>query len=125
MENNYGKFGIFAGLATFVLMIVGVRNVLGNTIEILNFVAFAVFGLIIGITCAVLLFYKLRIAFPIFLVALIIAFFDMFRSFIQNVNGQGDLLGILSLFIITSFGLGLALIIQFTVRLMSKSKEAK
>lgn len=123
MENNYGKFGIFAGLATFVLMIVGVRNVLGNTIEILNFVAFAVFGLIIGITCSVLLFYKLRIAFPIFLVALIIAFFDMFRSFIQNVNGQGDLLGILSLFIITSFGLGLALIIQFTVRLMSKSKE--
>ena len=124
MENNYGKFGIFAGLATFVLMIVGVRNVLGNTIEILNFVAFAVFGLIIGITCAVLLFYKLRIAFPIFLVALIIAFFDMFRSFILNVNGQGDLLGILSLFIITSFGLGLALIIQFSVRFMSKNKEA-
>lgn len=122
MENHYGKVGVFAGLSTFVLMVVGVRNVLGQTIEIMNFVAFAIFGVIIGIACASLLFYKLRIAFPIFLVALIIAFFEMFRSYITDINEQGDLLGILSLFIITSFGLVLALIVQFATKLISKLK---
>lgn len=124
MENNYGKVGIVAGLSTFVLLIVGVRHVLGHEIEILNFIAFTVFGLIIGISCSALLFYKLRIAFTIFGVALIIAFFDMFRSYILDVNGQGDIIGTLSLFIITSFGLALALIVQFTVRLLTKNREA-
>ena len=122
MENNFGKVGLFAGLSSFVLLVVGLRNVLGIDIEILTFVAFAIFSLIIGISCAAMLFYKLRIAFPIFCVALIIAFFDMFRSYIQDVGGQGDLLGILSLLIITSFGLGISLIVQFIVTLIKKSK---
>lgn len=122
MDNHYGKVGVISGLSTFVLLVVGLRNVLGVDIEILTFVAFAVFGLIIGISCASMLFYKLRIAFPIFCVALIIAFFDMFRSYILDINGQGDLLGILSLFIITSFGLGISLIVQFIVTLIKKVK---
>ena len=122
MENHFGKVGVIAGLSTFVLLVVGLRNVLGVDIEILTFVAFAVFGLIVGISCASMLFYKLRIAFPIFCVALIIAFFDMFRNYIQDIGGQGDLLGILSLLIISSFGLGISLIVQFIVMLIMKNK---
>ena len=122
MENHFGKVGVIAGLSTFVLLVVGLRNVLGVDIEILTFVAFAVFGLIVGIACASMLFYKLRIAFPIFCVALIIAFFDMFRNYIQDIGGQGDLLGILSLLIISSFGLGISLIVQFIVMLIMKNK---
>lgn len=122
MENHFGKVGVIAGLSTFVLLVVGLRNVLGVDIEILTFVAFAVFGLIVGISCASMLFYKLRIAFPIFCVALIIAFFDMFRNYIQDIGGQGDLLGILSLLIISSFGLGISLIVQFIVTLIRKNK---
>lgn len=123
MENHYGKVGIITGLSTFVLLIIGLRNVLGQEIEILNFIAFSVFGLIIGIICATLLFYKLKIAFPIFIVVLIIAFFEMFRNYIQDVNGQGDLIGILSLFIISSFGLVIAVIVDFVLSLYKKYKE--
>lgn len=123
MENHYGKVGIITGLSTFVLLIIGLRNVLGQEVEILNFIAFSVFGLIIGIICATLLFYKFKIAFAIFIVVLIAAFFEMFRNYIQDVNGQGDLVGILSLFIITSFGLGLAVVIDFILRLYKKYKE--
>ncbi|QUW22854.1 hypothetical protein JSQ81_04545 [Sporosarcina sp. Marseille-Q4063] len=124
MENNFGKIGVVAGLSTFVLLIVGIRNVLGQPIEILNFVAFSVFGLIIGIIVASILFYKLKIAFYMFSSFLLIALLEMFRSFIVNANGQGDLIGILSLFIITSFGLGLSLIVQFIVILLNKKKNA-
>ena len=120
MENNYGKIGVVAGLVSFVLLVVGLRNVLGHEMEILNFVAFSVFSLIIGIAFTTLLFYKLKIAFYMFSVAFVIAFFELFRSYITDINGQGDLIGILSLFIITSFGLGLALIVQFAVRLLTK-----
>ena len=123
MENHYGKVGIITGLSTFVLLIIGLRNVLGQDIEILNFIAFSVFGLIIGIICATLLFYKLKIAFPIFIVVLIIAFFEMFRNYIQDINGQGDLVGILSLFIISSFGLVIAVIVDFVLSLYKKYKE--
>ena len=122
MKNNFGKIGLFAGFATFILLVVGLRNVLGHKIEILNFIAFSIFALIVGISCASLLFYKLRIAFPIFIVALILAFFEMFRSYIMDINGMGDSIGILSLFIITSFGLGIALIVQFGIFFIRKNK---
>jgi hypothetical protein len=124
LENNFGKIGVVAGLLTFVLLIVGIRNVLGQPIEILNFVAFSVFGLIIGIIIASILFYKLKIAFYMFSSFLLIAFLEMYRNFIMNANGQGDLIGVLSLFIITSFGLGLSLIVQFIVILLNKKKNA-
>lgn len=122
MENHYGKVGVIAGLTTFVLLVIGVRNFVGHTIEIMNFVAFSIFGLIIGVSFTALLFYRLRVAFPIFLVACIVAFFEMFRSYINDVNGQGAEIGILSLFIFTSLGLGLALIVQFIVMLIQKKK---
>jgi hypothetical protein len=124
LENNFGKIGLVAGLLTFVLLIVGIRNVLGQPIEIINFVAFSVFGLIIGIIIASILFYKLKIAFYMFSSFLLIAFLEMYRNFIMNANGQGDLIGVLSLFIITSFGLGLSLIVQFIVILLNKKKNA-
>ncbi|AOV07113.1 hypothetical protein [Sporosarcina ureilytica] len=123
MERYYGKFGVFSGIITFVLLVIGLRNVLGHDVEVLNFVTFVIFGLIIGISFSALLFYQLKIAFPIFGIAMIIAFFDMFRSFILDINGQGDVIGILSLFIISSFGLGLSLLIEFIVRLIRKNKN--
>jgi len=122
MENNYGKVGLLAGAISFMLLVIGVRNVLGETIEILNFIAFAVFSIIIGLSCTAMLFYKLRIAFPMFIIALLIAYFEMYRSFLLNVNDQGNAIGILSLFIFTSFGLAIALIVQFIVMYIRKNK---
>lgn len=124
MEQHYGKVGLVTGLSSIVLLIIGLRNVLGHEVEVLNFIAFVIFGLIIGISFSAILFYKLKIAFPIFGIAVIIAFFDMFRSFILDINGQGDALGILSLFIISSFGLGLSLIVEFIVRFIKKNRNA-
>lgn len=123
MEHHFGKVGIITGLTTFILLVVGLRNVLGQDVEVLNFIAFSVFSLIIAIVCAALLFYKLKLAFFIFIGALLIGFFEMFRNYIQNANDQGDLVGILSLFIVSSFGLILAVIINGVLRLYEKYKE--
>lgn len=124
MERHFGKVGAISGLLTFMLLITAVRNVLGYELEIKNIIAFAIFGLIIGAACAILLFYKLRIAFPIFLVALVFGFFDLFRNFLSDNEGFGELMGILSLFMFTSFGIGLALIVEGIVYLIRKNKQS-
>lgn len=123
LERHFGKFGLFSGIVSFVLLVIGLRNVLGHDVEIMNFIAFIIFGLIIGISFSSILFYQLKVAFPIFGIAVIIAFFDMFRSFILDIDGQGDTIGMLSLFIFSSFGLGLALLVEFIVRLIKKSQH--
>ena len=125
MGNKFGKIGLFTGLITFVLLIFGVRNILGQTLEVKNYIAFAIFGLIAGIAASVLLFYKLKFAFPIFMIALVLGFIELFRNFIFNNGGWGDVIGILSLFMITSFGLVLALIVQSIVYFVQKSKKSE
>lgn len=122
MLNKLWKIGFFTGLTSFVLLILGVRTILGQTLIFKNYLTFGVFGLIIGTFSFLLLFYQLKIAFRIFMVAVVIGFAEFFRSLLVNPNNMGDALGILSLFIISSFGLGLAFIVQFIVILMRKNK---
>jgi len=122
MESKLWKIGFFTGLTSFVLLILGVRTVLGQELEWKNYLAFGIFGLIVGIFSSLLLFYKLKIAFRIFIVAVVLGFAELFRSFIMNTGGFGDLAGILSLFIITSFGLGIAFMVQAVVMLVRNNK---
>ena len=63
------EIGFFTGLTSFVLLILGVRTVLGQELEWKNYLAFGIFGLIVGIFSSLLLFYNLKIAFRIFMVA--------------------------------------------------------
>jgi hypothetical protein len=122
MESKLWKIGFFTGLTSFVLLILGVRTVLGQELDWKNYLAFGIFGLIVGIFSSLLLFYKLKIAFRIFMVAVVLGFAELFRSFLMNKGGFGDLAGILSLFIITSFGLGIAFMVQAVVMLTRKNK---
>ena len=122
MDNKLWKIGFFTGLTSFVLLILGVRTILGQELEWKNYLAFGIFGLIVGIFSSLLLFYNLKIAFRIFMVAVVLGFAELFRSFLMNTGGFGDLAGILSLFIITSFGLGIAFMVQAIVMITRKSK---
>ncbi|KXH87096.1 hypothetical protein [Sporosarcina sp. HYO08] len=122
MSQRMGKIGLFTGLISFVLLIVSVRNVLDQTLVWKNYLAFGVFGLIVGTVAFLLLFYGLKIAFWIFMPALVLGFLELFRNFIFVDNGFGDLIGILSLFLFSTFGLVLALGVQFVVKLMRKNK---
>ncbi len=120
LDSRYWKVGFFTGLISFVLLILGVRTVLGHDLVVNNYLSFAVFGLIVGIVSSLLLFYQLHIAFKMFMVVLVLAFAEMFRSFIMMDNEFSEAIGILSLFIISSFGLAISVIVQFLVKLLKK-----
>lgn len=120
LDARYWKIGFFTALTSFVLLILGVRTVLGHELSVNNYLAFGVFGLIVGIISSLLLFYGLRTAFRLFMAALVIAFAEMFRSFIMMDDEFSEAIGILSLFIFSSFGLAIAVIVEFIVRFMRK-----
>lgn len=122
MEKNFGKIGGIVALSSFFLLIFSVRYILGNPLVFKNFIAFAVFSLIVGVFCAALLLYKLKIAFGIFIFSLFIGFFELFRAFLNETNGWSDLIGIVTLFMATSFGLALGLIVQLIVYFVRKNK---
>ena len=112
MDSKLWKLGFFTALTSFVLLILGTRTILGNQLEVKNYLTFAVFGLTVGMLATLLRFYKMKAGFWIFMASLAIGFAEMFRSFIMDKDGWGDAAGILSLFIITSFGFGITLIVQ-------------
>lgn len=122
MDSKLWKIGFFTGLTSFVLLILGIRTILGTDLTFKNYLAFGVFSLTVGIIAAVMLFYNMKIAYRVFMVALVLAFAEFFRSFLMNTDGFGDVIGVLSLYMITSFGFGVAIIVQFIVIAIRKLK---
>lgn len=119
------KYNKIAGIMIFLsmfLLILGVKYVLGQDLVIMNFVAFAAFSVAVGVIAAALLMYKLYKGFYIFTIGLAIGFIELFRSFLAGTEEFGDLVGILSLFIFTSFGLVIGLIVEGILYVMKKSK---
>lgn len=123
METKFWKIGFFTALTSFVLLILGVRTLLGHTLEVMNYITFAIFASTVGIMSSLLLFYRYTIAYRIFFVVLIVAFAFMFWNFTTGTEGYGEVTGILDLFIISSFGLAIAVIIQFIVIFIRKQKN--
>lgn len=119
---NYNKIaGIMIVLSMF-LLILGVRYVLGQDLVVMNFVAFAAFSVAVGVIAGATLMYKLYKAFYIFTLGLAIGFIELFRSFLVGKEQWGDLVGILSLFIFTSFGLVIGLIVEGILYVIKKNK---
>ncbi|WP_391209143.1 hypothetical protein [Psychrobacillus sp. L4] len=119
---NYGRIAGITIIISLFLLIFGVKYVLGQDLVIRNFIAFAIISVLVGTLAGALLFYKLKIAYYIFTTGLLIGFIELFRSFISGKEGWGDLVGILSLFIFTSFGLVIGLIIEGILFLVKKNK---
>jgi len=119
---NYGKIAGITIILSLFLLILGVKYVLGQDLVAQNFIAFAVISVLVGTITGALLFYKLKIAYYIFTAGLLIGFIELFRSFISGMDGWGDLVGILSLFIFTAFGLVIGLIIEGILYFIRKNK---
>ncbi|TQR20745.1 hypothetical protein [Psychrobacillus vulpis] len=122
MLKDYGKIGGGTIILSLFLLILGVKYVLGHDLVIRNFIAFAVISVLVGTISGALLFYKLKIAYILFTTGLVIGFIELFRSFIVGKDGWGDLVGILSLFIFTAFGLVIGLIVEGILFFIKKNK---
>jgi len=117
--------GLMVVIISFVLLLVGFEFVLSNQILIQNIISFIILSIIFGGLSSALYFFKLKVAFLSFLVGMAIGFIDMYRIFVNGMNGWGDLVGIMSLFTWSVIGLITGLVAQFISYLYNKVKARK
>lgn len=122
-KNQYWKIGLVTMIATFILLFIGVKVVLGNEVFIENIIAYTIFSVLVGIVAACLVFFKLKLAFVSFILGLIVGFFEMYRAFLKDMSGWGDLAGIISLLMWVVIGLVVGLVFQLAYYLSKKHKN--
>lgn len=123
LNRHIGKIGLFTGLSTLIFFIVGIRTISGNELDWKNYLTFSIFGLTVGLLVVLLLFYKFKIAFWFFMVGMVISFEEFFRSILMIEGELGQSIAILSLYMFSSFSLGIGLIVQLIVILIKKNKQ--
>lgn len=124
LESKYsGTIGFSVGLFTLIALTIGIRVVLGNEINIYNLATLAGFSAFTGIFGFILVNYKLKISFLLYVAGLMIGFIAMYLDFVNDSTGWGDLIGLLSLFAWTIIGLGSGLLLQLGYFLYKKYKK--
>ncbi len=124
LEKKYsGTIGFSIGLFTLIALTIGIRVVLGNEINIYNLATLAGFSAFTGISGFVLVNYRLKFSFLLYVTGLVIGFIVMYLDFVKDNTGWGDLIGLLSLFAWTIIGLGSGLLLQLGYYLYNKFKK--
>lgn len=122
-KKNYWIIGLIITILSFVLLYIGIRFVLGNELIFRNLTAFLGFSVVSGLIASMLIFFRFKVTFVLFGIGLIVGFFDMYRAFVSDLSGWGDLIGIMSLFMWSITGLVIGLLIQFGYYLYKKMKR--
>lgn len=115
--------GIIAAVINFILLYSGVRFVLKNALYPRNITVFLTLSLVIGMISALFYYFNLKAAAFIFLTGVIIGFIQLFDMFARNLDGWGDLAGLMTYFIWLIIGLVAGLIIQAIFILIRKWKR--
>lgn len=121
------KAALLAGLLTILFIVavfyVGVGIFLETPLDLTNYLAMAVLGLLLGGIVFIFLLFRLYYAFGIFAAGLAVASALMLITFYQGAAGWEDLVGLLSFLVILTIGLGAGLLVQLIVYLVKRSRK--
>lgn len=115
--------GVIIAVLAFINIFVSVRVILLNAVSVNNFIAYIVLSIVLGMIGGIFYYFRYKIAFYIFIICSVIGFIQMYRMFLEGLDGWGDLAGFLSLltWIIIGFILGIGL--QFILFLYKKMRK--
>lgn len=116
------KIGLGVAIISLIMLLVGVRTVLGNQLNLKNIIAFIGFSLLAGAIALMLIYFSYKLTFGFFMLGLVIGFFEMYRIFWNGMSGWGDLIGILSLFMWVIIGLGSGILAQLGYYIYKKKR---
>lgn len=116
--------GLIVAAISFVLMYTGIRFINNTELTTQNIVYYVLFSLVLGGISTIFHFYKLKYALRFFITGIAIGYFELFRSLMADLNGWGDLAGILSLFMLIIIGLIAGIIVQVAHFFYKKYKKA-
>ncbi|MDF2531598.1 MAG: hypothetical protein K0Q65_1179 [Clostridia bacterium] len=122
-KKRYWLAGLSVAAYSFLVLFAGTRIFLKMEIAGGNLVNYAVFALLTGVIAALFVYFRLTIAFLLYMTGLIVGFVLMYRAFIYDMTGWRDLVGIISLLFWTAVGLGSGLLMQLGYYLFKKYKK--
>lgn len=122
-RKNFWVIGLCVAVLSFILFAVGMNVYSTTGLNTGNYMAYMGFSLIVGAVTAVLVYFRLKIAFISFTSGLTLGFILMFNALLSNLSGWGDLAGVLNLMMFTILGLVVGLLIQFVYYLFKKFKK--
>ena len=112
-KNRTAMISFFvSALVPFLLVYFGLKFVSGNVLSMQNTFLLLGFCILLGVVSALLYSLKLKTAYYFYNAGILIGLFEMFRHFVQNLNGWEDLTGLASLYIWILIGLCGGLILQ-------------
>lgn len=124
MKNHKSTFiGLIVAAISFILMYTGIRYINNAELSTQNIAAYALFSLVLGIISAIFHYYRLKYALIFFVSGIAIGYFEMFRRLMGDLNGWGDLTGLMSLFMFIFTGLIAGIIVQTVYYLYKKFKK--
>ena len=122
-KNNFRVVGLTVTIISFLMLLIGVKVILGNELIARNILAFMGFSVLTGMIALLLVYFRFKLSAVLFIVGLVIGFFEMYRAFLSDMSGWGDLIGIMSLFMWSITGLGVGILVQFGRYLYRKLKR--
>lgn len=123
IKREHRIFAVGLALISFLLLFAGVRFVLGNQVDLNNIMVYMVFSVIVSLVATTLLLVKYQQAFLVFMFGLLAGYVAMYRAFLGELNGWGDLVGILSLLMFAGAGLAAGLVVQLIYQLFRKRQQ--
>ncbi len=122
-KKNFWKIGLCVAILTFIAFAIGRNIYSAMQVNINNYFAIMVFSLIVGVVAAALVYFRLTIAFISYAIGLIMGFSFMFKAFLSEMSGWGDLIGVMNLMMWTVVGLVAGLLIQLGTYLYKRFKK--
>jgi hypothetical protein len=122
-KKQYWVIGLITAILSFVLLFVGIKVISASLVSIQNIMAYIIFSALLGIVASALIFFRFKIAFLSFIAGLLLGYIFMYKAFLFDMTGWGDLIGVLSLLILTISGLGVGLLVQLGYYLYNKYKK--
>ena len=122
-KKRYWAAGLSVAAYSFVVLFVFPRTFLKMEIPAENLVNYVVFAVLTGVIAALFVYYRLTIAFLLYMTGLVVGFVLMFKAFIYDMTGWGDLIGIVSLMMWVVIGLGAGLLMQLAYYLFKRFRR--
>lgn len=123
-KNVFFVGGSFA-IVTFALFYFGVAFALDQEILLENLLAFALFGILVGLIASVFAYIKHNLGLIVFSIGYVISFGSMFYIFLSDMSGWSGLIGLIQMMMFLGISIIIATVAEVTLYFVNKSKQKK
>lgn len=123
LKNKAVLIGIIYFIATFFLMFLSVKILVDRPMELINYLTYTIFALILSAIAVGFTYLRAGIGFIIYTLFYIFGFTYMIYTFKVVQGGWEDIIGLLSLFMMLGIGIIAGLVSEFVAYLINRKKN--